>query len=101
MATDAYGDGPYDISAANHRADLFHPRNRPLLLLTAGIILIALVAVIIAVSSGGAQLFPVSVKGKIGYIRPSGKLEIHPRFADAGNFEEGLAPVFDGKAWGN
>ena len=38
-------------------------------------------------------LVPVSIKGKWGFMDPSGKMAIEPQFEDAENFSEGLAPV--------
>lgn len=38
-------------------------------------------------------LLPISTKGKWGFVDWAGKLVIAPRFEDAGDFSEGLAPV--------
>ena len=35
-----------------------------------------------------------------GYIDPSGKYVINPQFDEAGDFEDGLAPVRIGAKWG-
>ncbi len=40
-------------------------------------------------------LLPVPVNGRWGYINVEGNFVINPRFAIAGNFSEGLAPVRD------
>jgi WG containing repeat len=38
-------------------------------------------------------LVPVSIKGQWGFMDKSGKMAIQPKFEDAENFTEGLAPV--------
>ena len=50
--------------------------------------------------STAPALFPISLKGKHGYIDDSGKIVIKPRFDDAWSFSEGLAPVLIDDKWG-
>ena len=51
-------------------------------------------------STTPATLFPFTLKGKHGYIDGSGKIVIQPRFDDAWNFSERLAPVLIDDKWG-
>lgn len=44
-------------------------------------------------------LFPVQVNGSFGYIDQDGRMAIAPRFQNAGDFSEGLAPVRESWRW--
>ena len=91
----------YDTNSPTDRTyRLFQPRNRRLLLISGGLLLLAVMAIVIIASSRNTTIFPVSINGKIGYISPAGKIVVQPQFADAGRFEEGLAPVLLGNTWG-
>jgi len=45
-------------------------------------------------------LFPVTVKGKTGYINEQGKVIVNPQYDEGWEFSEGLAPVRIGNKWG-
>src|ERR1035441_1938705 len=91
----------YDTNSPTiHHSALFQPRNRRLLLIAGGLLLLAVIIIVIIAASRNATIFPVSINGKIGYINPAGKVVIPPQFADAGRFEDGLAPVLSGTTWG-
>src|SRR6516225_80814 len=46
-----------------------------------------------AMETKKAELFPVRVKGKYGYIDKTGKMVIQPTYAGAQRFSDGLAAV--------
>lgn len=47
-----------------------------------------------------ADLFPIDKNGKAGYIDHTGKVIIPPKFDEAWQFSEGLAPARIGQDWG-
>lgn len=48
----------------------------------------------------GSRLFTIEVKGRTGFIDSTGKIVIRPKFDEAWNFSEGLAPVRVDDKWG-
>ena len=81
-------------------SSLFQPRNRRLLAIAGGLLLLAAMTFVIVAVSRNTTIFPVTINGKIGYINRAGKVVIPPQFLDAGRFEDGLAPVLAGNTWG-
>ena len=77
-------------------------RQKRLAFIAAGLVLIALLvyAGIRAFGANTANLYPVQVNGKFGYINRSGKMAIQPQFDDAQEYAGGFAAVSMGKRWG-
>ncbi|MEZ4546318.1 MAG: WG repeat-containing protein [Thermodesulfobacteriota bacterium] len=46
------------------------------------------------------ELLPVVLNGKVGYIKPSGEMEILPKYDIATSFSEGLARILIGTKYG-
>ena len=46
------------------------------------------------------RLFQIRVNQQVGYIDATGRTIITPRFEDAGDFTEGLAPALVERKWG-
>src|SRR5262245_31756586 len=104
-----YGDGVYEPAQPSRDVppsrqpntfERLPAPNRPALLLGGGILLLALVVLGIVLLTHDSTLYAAMIHGRVGYINSSGKVRIQPQFADAGRFEEGLAPVLVGQRWG-
>src|SRR5262245_4716372 len=65
-----------------------------------GIALLAVILLALLLPARSTNLYAVTLNGRIGYINNSGKMIVQPQFANAGRFEEGLAPVFLNNLWG-
>ena len=57
----------------NSPAALFQLRNRRLLLIAGGLLVLAVTAVAVIAFSRSTPIFPITINGKIGYINASGQ----------------------------
>jgi hypothetical protein len=64
------------------------------------LVLLGLMSTGIGEAKPDGPFYPVKEKGLWGYIDQTGTVVIKPRFEQAGDFSEGLAPVKIGEKWG-
>ena len=97
--------GPSATFCGNCGATIGRAGRKPLIIIAAAVVGLALVTGLVLYLSGsagrgGSGLFPVVQNSKYGYMDRQGKVVITPQFDEVSLFSEGLAPVRVGRKYG-
>src|SRR5689334_1522004 len=93
-------DAETDQVGVTHRFYGLGKKRLTILIASLALIVILAVVVVVTVSAHSAELYPVKMNGKYGFMDKSGNVVIQPQFEQASLFSEGFAPVRTGQRWG-